>query len=92
MPSENGTPDTSVHAPPVPPRASLERTSLRSVSTPETAVKCVLVGDEGVGKTSLIVSYSTNGYPAEHVPTAFDNFTGKRRAGALHSLCVYMAT
>ncbi|KAK3510867.1 hypothetical protein QTP70_022833, partial [Hemibagrus guttatus] len=33
------------------------------------------VGDGGVGNTSLIVSYTMNGYPAEHVPTAFDNFT-----------------
>uniref|UniRef100_A0A8C2XAH7 Uncharacterized protein n=1 Tax=Cyclopterus lumpus TaxID=8103 RepID=A0A8C2XAH7_CYCLU len=38
-------------------------------------VNCVLVGDGAVGKTSLIVSYTTNGYPAEYVPTALDNFT-----------------
>lgn len=68
------SPDNSERTPSVPPRASLERTCLRSVSAPETAVKCVLVEDGGVGKTSLIVSYTTNGY---HVPTAFDNFTGK---------------
>ncbi|XP_063065360.1 rho-related GTP-binding protein RhoU-like [Engraulis encrasicolus] len=41
---------------------------------PEKKVTCVIVGDAAVGKTSLIVSYTTNGYPSEYVPTAFDNF------------------
>lgn len=39
-------------------------------------IKCVLLGDSAVGKTSLIVSYTTNGYPADYVPTAFDNYSG----------------
>uniref|UniRef100_A0A1A8QLT0 Ras homolog family member U n=1 Tax=Nothobranchius rachovii TaxID=451742 RepID=A0A1A8QLT0_9TELE len=47
----------------------------RSGSTPERRVNCVLVGDGAVGKSSLIVSYTTNGYPSDYVPTAFDNFT-----------------
>ena len=39
-----------------------------------TKIKCVFLGDGAVGKTSLIVSYTTNGYPSEYVPTAIDTY------------------
>ncbi|XP_036405703.1 rho-related GTP-binding protein RhoV-like isoform X1 [Megalops cyprinoides] len=39
------------------------------------ALSCMLVGDGAVGKTSMIVSYTTNGYPTEYQQTAFDVFS-----------------
>lgn len=34
----------------------------------------MFIGDGAVGKTSLIISYTTNGYPADYVPTAIDTY------------------
>uniref|UniRef100_A0A8C8RGA7 Rho-related GTP-binding protein RhoU n=1 Tax=Pelusios castaneus TaxID=367368 RepID=A0A8C8RGA7_9SAUR len=56
-------------APPVPPH------QLPAASRAHLELQCVLLGDGAVGKTSLAVSYSANGFPARYVPTALDRFS-----------------
>jgi len=53
----------------------VDKTKRRQAGTITRAIKCGIVGDGTVGKTTLLVSYTARAFMDDYVPTLFDNFS-----------------
>ncbi len=67
---------------------SYSNSSVKRNSTPENLVKIIVIGDSGVGKTSLLYQYSENKFSVNTMSTVGVDFKVKTLSVDGHSLKV----